>query len=269
VGGEVGERAVVGLRCRTSDQTPDAARGVEELAPVLARRMGTAARMIGSPPAKLPAATSWDHDLRESRGCLLEAGGQVDDALAAGRSPVLVAPECSVALTTLPAVARHRPDARVLWLDAHADFNTPQTTRSGYLGGMCLAGACGLWDPGLGQETLPLERLVLCGVRDLEQGERDALERAGVPVIGTQLETLVHLVNALDDAPVFLHLDLDVLDPSELPARYPVDGGLSCEKLFDLLDAVTEACELVGFEVTCLEDAERAEDVAEVLDPLL
>jgi arginase family enzyme len=269
VGGEVEERSVVGLCCRTSDQTPDAGLGVQELAPALARRLGTEARIIGTPPEEIPAGAAWESDIRDSRGCLLEAGGQVDDALAAGRSPVLVAAECSVALTTLPAVVRHRPDARVLWLDAHGDFNTPETTTSGYLGGMCLAGACGRWDPGLGQEPLPVERLVLCGVRDLEAGERAALERAGVPVIGSQLETLVHLVNALDDAPVYLHLDLDVLDPMELPARHPVDGGLTYEKLFDLLDAVTEACELVGFEVTCLEDAARADDIAEVLAPLL
>lgn len=267
MGGEVDDRAVVGLRCRTSDQTADAARGVDELAPALARRLGTEARMIGEPGEARVAR--FDEDLASCRGCLLEAGGQIDDALAAGRSPVLVAPECSVALTTLPAVARHRPDARVLWLDAHADFNTPETTRSGYLGGMCLSGACGRWDPGLGQDPIPADRLVLCGVRDLEPGERRSLEQAGVPVIGSQLETLVHLVNALDDAPVYLHLDLDVLDPSELPARYPVDGGLTYEKLFDLLDAVVEACELVGFEVTCLEDPARAEDIAEVLDPLL
>jgi arginase len=269
VGGEVEERSVVGLLCRTSDQTADAVRGAAELASVLAARMGLEARMIGSPPSEIPSARRWEDDIRDSRGCLLEAGGQIDDALAAGRSPVLVAAECSVAMTTLPAVVRHRPDARILWLDAHADFNTPNTTRSGYLGGMCLAGACGLWDPGLGQEAVPLERLVMCGVRDLEPDERRILEQAGVPVIGTQLETLVHLVNALDDAPVYVHLDLDVLDPAELRARFPVEGGLSYEKLFDLLDAVVEACELVGFEVTCLEEPGRAEDIAEVLDPLL
>ncbi len=265
--GEVGERSVIGLLCRTSDQAPDAVRGVQELAPVLAQRIGVEARMIGRPGE--PRQARWEEDVRESRGCLLEAGGQVDDALAAGRSPVLVAAECSVALTTLPAVFRHRPDARILWLDAHGDFNTPETTPSGYLGGMCLAGACGRWDAGLGQEAVPVDRLVMCGVRDLDPEERSALERAGVPIIGTQLETLVHLVNALDDAPVYLHLDLDVLDPSELRARYPVDGGLTYEKLFDLLDAVVEACELVGFEVTCLEEPDRAEDIGEVLDPLL
>jgi len=265
--GEIGERSVVGLLCRTSDQTAEAVRGVQKLAPVLAARMGIEARLIGRPGE--PRRAGWEEDLAESRGCLLEAGGQVDDALAARRVPILVAAECSVALTTLPAVVRHRPDARILWLDAHADFNTPATTTSGYLGGMCLAGACGRWDAGLGQETVAADRLVMCGVRDMDADERRLVEEAGVPVIGTQLETLVHLVNALDDAPVYVHLDLDVLDPVELRARYPVDGGLTYEKLFDLLDAVVEACELVGFEVTCLEEPDRAEDIAEVLAPLL
>jgi arginase len=261
--------AVIGLRCRTSDQTPDAGRGVEALASELAGRLGTEARMIGSLPDDLPDGNDWERDIRDSRGCLLEAGGQVDDALAAGRFPLLAASECSVALTTLPAVGRHRPDAKVLWLDAHGDFNTPDSSPSGYLGGMSLAGACGRWDPGLGQDPLPVERLVLCGVRDLDGPEREALEGARVTVIGAQLETLVYVVNALDDAPVYIHIDLDVLDPDVMPARYPADGGLSQEKLYDLLDAVSEACEVVGVEITCLEDPGRAPVVAEAVAPLL
>jgi arginase len=259
--------AVVGLRCRTSDQTPDAGLGVEALAPVLAERGGATARIVGRPGRTRPAP--YDEDLAESRGCLLEAGGQVDDALAAGQRPLLVAAECSVSLTTLPAVARHRPDAKVLWLDAHADFNTPQTSPSGYLGGMCLAGACGRWDPGLGQTPMPVDRVVLCGVRDLDAPEREALERARVTVVGAQLETLVYLLNALDDAPVYVHLDLDVLDPEVMPARFPADGGLTEEKLYDLLDAVAETCEVVGAEITCLEDPARAPRVAELAAPLL
>jgi arginase len=262
-----GAASVVGLRCRTSDQTPDAGCGVQALAPELAERLGVEARMIGTPGE--PRHAPYDEDLAESRGCLLEAGGQVDDALAAQRFPILVSGDCSIALTTLPAVARHRPDAKVLWLDAHGDFNTPDTSPSGFLGGMCLAGACGRWDPGLGQESLPPDRLVLCGVRDLDDGEREMLERGGVTVIGAALETLVYVVNALDDAPVYVHLDLDVLDPEVMPARYPSDGGLSQEKLYDLLDAVAEACDVVGVEITCLEDPERASLVADTVDPLL
>jgi arginase family enzyme len=261
--------SVVGLRCRTSDQTPDAGLGVDALAPALAERLGISARMIGTAPDAYPPADDWERDIRDSRGCLLEAGGQVDDALAAQRFPILVSGDCSVALTTLPAVARHRPDAKVLWLDAHADFNTPDTTPSGFLGGMCLAGACGRWDAGLGQDPVPPDRLVLCGVRDLDDGERESLERAKITVIGAALETLVYVVNALDDAPVYVHLDLDVLDPEVMPARYPSDGGLSHEKLIDLLDAVAEACEVVGLEVTCLEQPQLAPLVIEAVDPLL
>ena len=54
-------------------------------------------------------------------------------------------------MTTLPAVAAPRARTRAsLWLDAHGDFNTPETTPSGFLGGMCLAAACGRWDAGFG-----------------------------------------------------------------------------------------------------------------------
>jgi arginase len=259
--------AVVGLRCRTTERTAGPLRGVDALAPLLAERAGVDPRMIGSPQATQDL--DWEDDLAASRGCLLEAGGQVDDALAAGRRPVLVAGQCAVALSTLPTVASRRPDARVLWLDAHGDFNTPDTTPSGFLGGMCLAGACGRWNPGLDQPTFPPERLVLCGVRDLDAAERESLERSPATVIGAALETLVYLQNALDGRPTYVHLDLDVLDPSVMPAQHPADGGLAPEKLYDLLDAVADSCEVVGLEVVCLEDAGLAGLVADTVAPLL
>jgi arginase len=183
--------------------------------------------------------------------------------------PVLAAGQCPIALTTLPAVGRRRPDARILWLDAHGDFNTPATSPSAFLGGMALSGACGLWDPGLGQPAVAPERVVLCGVRDLDPPEAEALERAAATVIGPSIETLVYLANALDDGAVFVHLDLDVLDPEVMPAEHPADGGLSAEKLYDLLEAVAGACEVVGLEITCLEDPERATLVGDTVAPLL
>ena len=267
--------AVIALQCRTSDRTPHAIRGVQTLAPLVGKRLGVEPRMIGSPPTETGAAR-FDEDLRESRGCLLEAGGQVDDALAAGRPPVLLAGECSVALTTLPAVLRHRPEARVLWLDAHGDSNTPDTTGSGYLGGMSLAAACGAWAHGLA-ESIPAERVILAGVRDLDAEERVLLERSPTTVIGASVvETLVAVKNALDGEPVYIHLDVDVLDPEELPAQFPVPGGLTSDKLYDLMEAVAEDSELVGLEVTSFEApededelADSAECVMRVLDPLL
>ena len=266
--------SLVGLRCRTSDRTPGGARGVEALAPLLGKRLGREPRLIGTPGE--PRSARFDDDLRDSRGCLLEAGGQVDDALSGGNLPVLLASDCSICLTTLPTAFRHRPEAKVLWLDAHGDFNSPDTTPSGFLGGMCLAGACGVWDAGLG-ETVAAERVVLAGVRELDPGERGLLERSEATVIGASVvETLVAAKNALDGAPVYVHLDLDVLDPGIFPAQFPAPGGLDPDKLYDLLESVTEECQLVGLEVTAFEapeDEEERQIAAEVamhaLEPLL
>jgi arginase len=266
--------SLVALVCRTSDRTPGGVRGAQTIAPLIGKRLGVEPRTIGS--AAEPRDMRFDEDLRESRGCLLEAGGQVDDALEDGRVPVITAADCSISVTTLPVALRHRPDAKVLWLDAHGDYNTPDTTGSGYLGGMCLAGACGEWDAGLG-ETIEPEQVVLAGVRDLDDGERELLERSAATVIGASVvETLVAVKNALDGAPAFVHLDFDVLDPEEFPAAVPAPGGLSSDKLYDLMEAVAEDSELVGLEVTAFEAPEDEDDRADmaetamrVLDPLL
>lgn len=267
--------SLVSLRCRTSDRTPAAVRGVDTLAPLIGKRLGGPAREIGSPGDA--RESSWEEDLRDSRGCLLEAGGQVDDALDAGNLPVVLAGECAVALTTLPTAMRHRPDAVVLWLDAHGDFNTPQTTATGSLSGMSLAGACGLWDPGLVGDAVPDDRVVLAGVRELEDRERKALELSDVTVIGASpIETLVAVKNALNGAPVYVHLDFDVLDPAALPGSEPAPGGLAPEKLFDVLEAVSGDCPLVGVELTGFEAPADEDDrqeaaavVMRVLEPLL
>src|ERR687888_90797 len=222
------ERAVtvslIAHRCRTSDRTPLAALGVETLAPLFGKRLGREPREIGTPGhARIG---DWREDLVESRGCLLEAGGQVEDALTGGNAPVLLSAECTIGATTLPAALGARPDARVLWLDAHGDFNTPETSPSGYLGGMSLAAACGVWDTGLADPIDPA-RVVLAGGRDLDPPERDLLEESPVTVIGASLETLVYTQNALDRAPIFVHLDLDVMDPESFPTtQVPAPGGL-------------------------------------------
>jgi arginase len=261
--------SVVGLLCRTSDRTPNHARGVEALAPLLAEQVGGEARMIGTPGE--PKAQDWSDDLRDSRGCLLEAGGQVDDALAAGRFSVLVAGDCSIAATTLPAVVRHVPDVHVVWLDAHGDFNTPDTTPSGFLGGMCLAAACGRWDAELADAAVDPARVVLCGVRDLDGQEQVLLETSGVRTVRPS-----RLAAELDGETVYVHLDVDVLDPSVLPAQFPAHGGLSDGGLRTLLGELASVATVVGVEITAFEapaeDGERAalaETLATVVGPLL
>ncbi|HEY4097173.1 MAG TPA: hypothetical protein VGM33_16750, partial [Baekduia sp.] len=109
-----GGLAVVGMLCRTAERR-SGAEATPALVAELAGAAGVEGRLIGRPSPVREA--SWEDDVVASRGCLLEAGGQVDDALAAGAFPLLVAADCSVCLTTLPAVIRHHPDATILWLD--------------------------------------------------------------------------------------------------------------------------------------------------------
>lgn len=267
-------RVPVALLCRTSDRTSGGSRGARELVSLVARRLGVQPLVIGAPGET--RETGWEDDLRDARGCLLEAGGQLEDVLDAGSVPLLFAGDCSIALTTMAVVARRRPEAKVLWLDAHGDFNTPATSASGFLGGMALSGACGAWPTGLADAVLAPERVVLAGVRDLDPPERELLERSAVTVVGASLETLVYVQNALDRAPVYVHLDLDVLDPGSFPALFPAPDGLSPDKLFDLLEAVAGQCEVVGVEVTAfeapedpLERAAAASTALHVLEPLL
>ncbi len=242
--------SVTVLRCRTSDRTPGGARGAESLGLAL----DADARLVGTPGNAHIAG--YDDDLRDSHGCLLEAGGQVEDMLAAGAFPVLTSSDCSICMTTFRAVIRHAPDARVLWLDAHGDFNTPDTTPSGFLGGMCLAAACGRWDAGF-EPALDPSRVLMCGVRDLDPGERVLVETAGVPVARP-----AEVADALRGARVYVHLDMDVLDPSILPSQFPVDHGLSDTGLRTLLAELKRDADVVGLEVTAFEapedPAERA-----------
>jgi arginase family enzyme len=258
------ERQIAALLCRTSERATDAAAGTRELAELLG------ARIIGSPGE--PRAGGHRDDLRDGRGCLLEAGGQVDDALTRGAFPILTASDCSICTTTLPAVLRHRPDATILWLDAHGDFNTPETTPSEFLGGMCLAAACAEWDDGLGAEpAVDPTRVVMCGVRDLDAGARALVDLRGVKNVRPG-----ELADRLDGLPVYIHLDLDVLDPSVFPAQFPVPGGLSDGGLRLLLAEVAERAEVIGIEITAFEApdddtsaAGLAEVVASIVEPVL
>ena len=258
------ELSVTALRCRTSDRTPGGARGAEALALAL----DPEARLIGS--FGEPRIASFEDDLRDSHGCLLEAGGQVEDMLSANRFPVLTASDCSICMTTFQAVVRHVPDVYVLWLDAHGDFNTPATTTSKFLGGMCLAAACGRWDSGFAPSIDPA-RVLMCGVRDLDAGERVLVETSGV---GNARPSEV--VAFLSGRRVFVHLDVDVLDPDVLPSQFAVPHGMSDTGLRTLLGDVARECDVVGVEVTAFEAPDdaaererRTELVASIVRALL
>jgi len=264
---------VITLACRTSDRLLNGCRGAVAIAPLIAEHLGIPTHTVGS--ACEPLVAPWHEDVHSSRGCLLEAGGQIEDAMNTRLAPVLLAGECSIGLSTLPTIARLRPDARILWLDAHGDYNTPESTRSEYLGGMALAGACGEWDPELQLGFADPARVVLAGARDFDSAEHELIEDSPITLIRGR-DALDELPTALGSDPVYVHLDLDVLEKDELPVLFPSPGGLEIAELRQLLARVAEGREIVGLEVTNfqapIDEFERilgATAVKRVVEPLL
>jgi arginase family enzyme len=208
-----------------------------------------------------PSASAVAHMLGEP--LLVDADASaVRAALVGARRPIVVSAECSVATGTLPWLAEHHPDARVLWLDAHADFNTPDTSPSGYVGGMPVAAATGQFDARLEPPLLPADRLVFAGLRDVDPGEQQLLDASGATVA----DTLDAVPGALGDAPVFIHFDADVIDgfPSAFP---PPPGGPGADELRELLATVAQRNPIVGLTIASV--AGPPETVLSILEPLL
>jgi arginase len=249
------------LRGRTSDRSADGARGAQALGETLAARLGAEPVVVGEPGA--PREGRWEEDLRDGRAAIAAAGAALDAAFDAGELPVLLASDCSIAIATLPALARREPDARVVWLDAHGDFNTPDTTASGYLGGMSLSAACGRWDAGFGPGIDP-GRVVLSDGRDLDAAEREEMERAGVRALPPAA-----VAPAVRGERVFVHVDLDVLDPSEMPFSFPAAHGMALVALRALLAEVAAAADVRGVEVTSTASPGAAARLADMLQPLI
>jgi len=153
----------------------------------------------------------------------------------------------------------------MLWIDAHGDFNTPETTPSGYIGGMCLSMAAGHGPP-LGDEIekrrplLAEERLVHVGSRALDPPEVIAFNSSPAKLFTTQQvrksgasevaeEASRHLSNRSDW--IVCHLDVDVVDPKLIPAvSYPTPGGLTIDETVAIVRTLMRTEKMKVFELT-------------------
>ena len=221
--------------------------GAAVLGRALGQRLRLKPALVGSVQA--PLAATWDIELEAARPALRNLQRRLDDVMSRALRPLTTLGRCACALATLPVVARHRPDALVIWFDAHADSNTPETSRTGYLGGMVLTGASGVWDSGLGA-NFDFGNVILVAARDIDPFEQDLIDRGRLRAVPAGANLAERLQAAIAGRPVYVHIDCDVLEPEIVPTEYAVAGGL------DLVQLNAAALTLSGSEVVGLEIAE-------------
>jgi arginase len=180
---------------------------------------------------------SWQAEIQTSFELMRMLSTAVREAQEARRFPIILAGNCSTAVGTVAGLGAQ--STGVAWFDAHGDFNTPETTSSGFLDGTAVAiitGRC--WTqlaatvPGF--TPVADERVCLIGTRDLDSLEGALLGESGVEVVEPR-----HLRSALPTAlksirehvdTIYVHLDLDVLDSDVAHANsYALSGGLTLE----------------------------------------
>jgi arginase len=199
-------------------------------------------------------------------------------ALEAPEGPVLtIGGDCGVEVAPL-GVARYRYGERlgVVWFDAHADLNTPDSSPSAAFHGMALRAAFGGGDAQFAAS--PAVRpgaAVLVGARSLDDVERAAVEAGLVthlPVSSAREPARVaDVVTALDVDTVYVHIDLDVLDPSEFDGMcYPEPGGMRIVEVAAGVRAVAERARVIGAGITecATDDESRLRRLVPVLDAI-
>lgn len=244
--------AVIHFAGRAGDHNDRAMSASPALADALADATDASVTMVGVPARALNVG--WQEELEVARPALDEMARRIDAAFSSGGVPVTALSRCAVALATLPVVARHRPDAVVVWFDAHADINTPSTTTSDFLGGLAFSGPLGLWESGLGS-GVTAANAILAGVRDIDEPERALIDRGAVTLVEPGPDFAARLSAAVAGRPVYVHIDCDVLIPGVVPTDYQVPGGLSLDDL-QAASVALAANEIVGVEIAELESGE-------------
>jgi arginase len=197
-------------------------------------------------------------------------------ALAAGEHPVLIGGDHSMAMGSIAASAAHHERLAVIWVDAHADFNTMESSPSGNPHGMPLAVSCGVGDPrltGMFKRFVSPQDVVLIGARDIDPGEQALLVQYGIWCVTVEqlrelgVETLVKgIAYRFKGVPVHLSFDFDAMSSEFFSATgTPVPGGLTPDEGCALLKQLrTSPMEFVSSD--WVEFDPRHETAAEAAD---
>lgn len=190
--------------------------------------------------------------------------GAVATSVQGGRFPLVLGGDHSLSIGSVRGAARNKK-LGVIWIDAHADFNTAETTPSGNIHGMSLAILAGQGDPSLVQlwdEPLPVidpTKIAIIGARDLDSGEKVNLQNAGAMVLGMEQIDRYGMVSMVEKAiehvsrdvdGIWLSLDLDALDPQHAPGvGTPVPAGLTQREAHLACELIAETGKLIGMDL--------------------
>jgi arginase len=168
-----------------------------------------------------------------------------------GGRPLAIVGDCCQVIPVMAGLERSGIQPTLIWLDSHGDFNTWETTPSGFLGGMPLAMLTGRGDQrmmqSVGLSPLADKRVVLSDGRDLDPGERILVEQSDISF----LPDLAALDDkALPPGPLYVHFDADIIDATEAPAfLYPVRNGPSARRMRDVLSSLMKTGRVAAFSV--------------------
>ncbi|REE98288.1 arginase family protein [Thermomonospora umbrina] len=220
------------------------------------------ARLLADGAARLAAFVRADHRVpvlghagEESAGVrafdVLSANLAAARASLGGSQTIVVGGDCGVELAPVERAAEiHGERLTVVWFDAHGDLNSPESSPSHAFHGMVLRALLGEGPPGLlPRRPIRPEQVVLAGVRALDPGEREFVEAHGIRhVPAGELDALAESVHG---SSVYVHIDLDVLDPTVFGSvGFPEPGGVTPEALLTAVRDLSAGRTVAGLGIT-------------------
>ena len=253
----IGAPLDLGQGRRGVDMGPSAIRyaGLEQRLLALGWRVEDWGNVAAAVPEAVPEEDTRVRYLHEVMLTCVRIADRVVEAVERGMRPLVLGGDHSVALGTLGGLARVHGAGGVLWIDAHGDLNTPDTSPTGNVHGMPLAAALGLAGDAFASDGWPLPavdrtRVALVGVRSLDPAERERLREIGARVytmsdvdrIGVERTIREALAHVAGSGFVHVSLDMDALDPDVAPGvGTPVRGGLSYREAHLALELIAES----------------------------